>query len=329
MKARIAAYSFLLSGRWIAWFLLCCIGAALCLYLGGWQMSRAEAVNARNDLIVNNYDAAPLTGAGATNQFSDFDPNEQWRPVEMVGEYLPQETVLVRNRVHDGVIGYEVLVPFTASDGTTVVIDRGWIPTSEAGDGQPSEIPDPPSGEVTITARLQPSESDVGRQSPQGQIASINLQGMADQTDGDLTTSAYGQMITENPTPADVPEPFSQPDLDYGPNLSYALQWQAFSVLVFVAYGYSARQKVRNDQWDREYATQIEDELSRYYDSDGNFVPQGDGMTEEDVVRRLEMVDDMPAHLKDIMRPKRIKRTYAVVDAEEEDALLEAHHSRR
>lgn len=328
MKSKIAAYSFLFSGRWIAWFLLCCLGAALCLYLGSWQMARADAMTARNDLIVNNYDAAALTGQEGAHQFSDFDPAQQWRPVELTGEYLADQTLLVRNRAHNGVIGYEVLVPFQVQNGPTVVLDRGWIDTSDAGDGSASDVPAPPSGTVTVTARLQPGEVEVNRQSPDRQVPSIHLPGVADTTGLEVSQEAYGQVATENPTPTVAPESFVQPDLDYGPNLSYALQWDAFAVLVFVAYGYSARQKVRNDQWDREYAVQIEDELSRYYDDDGAFVPQGDGMTEEDVVRRLEMVDDMPAHLKDIMRPKRVKRTYAVVDAEEEDALLEAHHGR-
>lgn len=329
MRSKVAAYSFLFSGRWIAWFLLCCVGAALCLYLGSWQMSRADAMNARNDLIVNNYDAAPLTGDQAVSEFADLDPSNQWHPAEITGRYLPEDTVLVRNRPHNGVIGYEVLVPFQTNTGATVVLNRGWISTSDAGDGSASQVPPPPSGEATVTARLQPGEADLGRESPEGQIASINLQGVAEQTGLAVSTQAYGQVASETPAPSAAPESFVMPDLDYGPNLSYAMQWDAFAVLVFVAYGYSARQKVRNDQWDREYAAQIEDELSRYYDSEGNFVPLGDGMTEEDVVRRLEMVDDMPAHLKDIMRPKRVKRTYAVIDAEEEDAALDAHRTLR
>ncbi|WP_246179947.1 SURF1 family protein [Kocuria coralli] len=329
MREKIAAYSFLLSGRWIAWFLLCCIGAVLCLYLGSWQMSRADAMTARNDLIVNNYDAAPLTDDDAVGALTGFDGSQQWHPVELTGSYLPEDTLVVRNRAHEGVIGYEVLVPFQVTSGEIVALDRGWIPTSEAGDGSPSEIPAPPAGEVTVTARLQPAETDLRRDSAEGQIASVSVEQAAELTGLPLVTDAYGQVATEEPAPAAAPESFSMPDLDYGPNLSYALQWDAFAVLVFVAYGYSARQKVRNDQWDREYAAQIEDELSRYYDDHGNFVSQGDGMTEEDVVRRLEMVDDMPAHLKDIMRPKRVKRTFSVVDAEEEDALLEAYESRR
>lgn len=323
MKQRIAAYSFLLSARWIAWFALCCLGALLCLYLGSWQMSRADAMDERNNLIVENYDADPLTGDDAVEAISEFENSDQWHPVELTGRYLPEDTLLVRNRAHTGVIGYEVLVPFQTTGGQIVVMDRGWIETSDQGDGAPAEIPAPPTGEVTVTARVQPGEGDLGRSSPAGQVASIDLPEVAQLTGLDVATDAYGQISTEAPSPGVVPEPFPAPDLDYGPNLSYALQWQAFAVLVFVAYGYSARQKVRNDQWDREYAAQIEDELSRYYDADGSFVPQGDGMAEEDVVRRLEMVDDMPAHLKDIMRPKRVKRTYAVVDAEEEDALLD------
>lgn len=329
MKAKIAVYSFVLSGRWIAWFLLCCVVAAVCLYLGSWQMSRADAMEARNTTITKNYDAAPLGAQEAMAQFQEFDPQMQWHPVEITGRYLPDQTRIVRNRAHDGMIGYEVLVPFRTTSGTLVVLDRGWISTSDAGDGSPGQVPSPPSGDVTVVARLQPSEADLQRKSPDGQIASIHLPGIAQSTGLDVETAAYGQVAYENPGTSTSPEALTRPELDYGPNLSYSLQWDAFAVLVFVAYGYSARQKVRQDQWEREYAAQVEEEFSRYYDAEGRFVPQGDGMSEEDVVRRLEMVGDIPAHLKTVMRPRRVKRSYAVLDAEEEDALLEAELNRK
>lgn len=328
MRSKIAAYSFLLTGQWVAWFVLCCLASLLCIYLGSWQMSRAEAMDERNNLIIDNYDAQKFSGDYAISQFKEFDSKNQWNPVELKGSYIPDKTILVRNRAHDGVVGYEVLVPFRTTGGDIVVMNRGWVPTSDAGDGSPSQVPPPPRGSVTVTARLHPGEDQVQRSLPKGHIASIYLPGVAHMTGLDLGLGAYGRVSHENPKPAIAPESFAKPDLDNGPNFSYALQWDAFAVLVFIAYGYSARQKVRNDQWDREYAQQVEKEISEYYDSSGYFIDKGDGVTEEDIVRRLEMVDDMPPHLKKIMRPKRVKRSYAVIDAEEEDALLDARDSR-
>ncbi|WP_144792383.1 SURF1 family protein [Kocuria palustris] len=324
MRRFLQTYSFLLTGRWIGWFALCCVGALLCLYLGNWQFGRAEQIEHGNQLIVENHDADPYTGQEAVQAFTDFDGSQQWHPAELTGEYVEDGTVLARNRTSSGQIGYEVLVPLRTDQGPTILISRGWIPTSDAGDGSASEVPAPPAGDVTVTARVQPGEGTADRSAPEGQVASIHLPDVEEASGQDLVDGAYGQMHAEQPPAQDAPAPFMQPDLDHGPQLSYSMQWTAFAVLVFVAYAYSARQKVRNDAWDREYAARIEAELAQYYDADGTFVGVGDGRTEEDLIRQLEMVDDMPAHLRDLTRPKRRGRRFGSQDAAEEDAALEA-----
>ena len=51
-----------------------------------------------------------------------------------------------------------------------LIIDRGWVPPAATGDG-PSTIPAPPSGEVTVIARAQPSEAlPSGRGTITGQV---------------------------------------------------------------------------------------------------------------------------------------------------------------
>lgn len=322
MRRRIAAYSFLLSGRWIGWLVLCCLGALLCLYLGTWQFDRSQQIESQNQLIVENYDDAPLTGEDAVQAYTAFDGSQRWQPARLTGEYLEDDTVLVRNRTNSAQIGYEVLVPFRTEQGPVILISRGWIPTSAAGDGSASQIPAAPSGPVTLTTRVQPGEGGADRDAPDGQVASIHLESVAEVSGAPIAEDAYGQLLEEQPPAAETPAPFTAPDLDYGPQLSYSLQWSAFAVLVFVAYGFSARQKVRNDVWDREYAARIEEELARYYDAEGRFAGIGDGRTEEDVLRQLEMVDDMPAHLRDLTRPRRGGRRPGASDAAEEDAAL-------
>ena len=76
MRRFLQTYSFLLSGRWIGWFIVCCLGAALCLYLGNWQYDRAEQIDHSNQLIIDNYDADPLTGQEALSAFEDYDGSQ-------------------------------------------------------------------------------------------------------------------------------------------------------------------------------------------------------------------------------------------------------------
>jgi len=317
----MGAYRFLLSGKWIGWFLLACAGAAVAVWLAGWQMDRNDHLVGENAKIERNYRAEPLTGGGAAAQFAAHDPALTWHPVELTGTYLPEDQVLVRNRPQDGRVGYEVLVPLRTDSGQVVVLDRGWIPTGEAANGMPGEVPAPPAGRVTVTARLQPGEPAVDRGAPEGQIATIDLGQLQERWGHPVGTSAYGEVYAEDPAPAAAPAPAPEPEIDSGPHLSYSLQWYAFAVLFFVAYGYAARQQARNDEWDRQYAAEVERRLSQYYDEDGNYVGEGD---EELVIRQMEMADDMPPHLKSLMRPKPQRRRTRPTWEDEEDALLDA-----
>src|SRR5690606_30974315 len=75
---------------------------------------------------------------------------DEWRPVEVVGEYLPEHTVLLRNRPVQGQPGYHVLVPLLvtgAEEPAVLVVDRGWA----GGDAAAAEVPAPPAGQVTVT----------------------------------------------------------------------------------------------------------------------------------------------------------------------------------
>ena len=90
--------------------------------------------------------------------------------------------------------------------------------------------------------------------------------------------------------------------------------------MFYIAYFWSARQKVRNDELDAQVAAELEAYFGQFYDADGTYIGDED---EEVVRRRMEFVDDMPAHMKSIVRPKAPKRSKKITDEEVEDALLD------
>jgi hypothetical protein len=49
-----------------------------------------------------------------------------------------------------------------------------------------------------------------------------------------------------------MPTPFPKPATEEGTHLSYSLQWFAFGVLMFIGFGYAARQQARNAAIDAE-----------------------------------------------------------------------------
>lgn len=231
--------------RWIAYLLLAVLFGTITAGLGLWQYGRYQEKAERRHLIATNYSAPPvpladvLTGPGAPLAHDD-----QWRRVEVTGSYAADAEHLVRNRPREGVFGYEVLVPLVLADGSAVTVDRGWVPSGRTAATRP-EVPPPPTGEVTVTGWLRPSEPDLGRDLPAGQLASIDLPALGAATGLDLV-GAYVLLQGEDPE-VPRPEPLPEPDVRLGSHFAYAIQWwltvPAGVILVLVM----ARQQALDD----------------------------------------------------------------------------------
>jgi cytochrome oxidase assembly protein ShyY1 len=139
------------------------------------------------------------------------------------------------------------------------VVDRGWLPIGNKNPGSPDSIPAPPTGPVTAVVRLKHGEPRLDRGAPDGQLASIDLPTYGDQLAYPVLTGAYGQLASESPASAAMPFPFPKPATEEGTHLSYSLQWFAFGVLMFVGFGYAARQQARNAAIDAEDEDENED----------------------------------------------------------------------
>src|SRR5690606_11141958 len=178
--------------RWGVYLLVAAGFAVACAFLSNWQFDRNDDRAEQLALIERNYDAEPEPLSDVIGAGGEFDPATEWRPVLLRGEYLPHEQMLVRNRPHGGTSAFEVLVPFRDADGRIFIVNRGWVPPGEGAD--PDVVPPPPTGAIEVIVRLRPAEPlpASGRSAPEGQLPTIHLAGMAESTDGDVITSAYG-----------------------------------------------------------------------------------------------------------------------------------------
>lgn len=249
-------YRFLFSSKWLGYLLLAAIFATACVLLGRWQMDRRAETLAEINRVVSNYSATPIPFAEVRNEFVNLDADREWTQVQLRGSYDAAGQRIVRNRPLNGQPGYEVVVPFKLDSGDTVVIDRGWLPIGNNTPGRPDAIPAPPKGPVTVVARLKPSEPELQRGAPDGQLASIDLPAYAAELGYPVLTGAYGQLASETPPMTDMPVAFPMPSTDEGTHLSYSLQWFAFGVLMFIGFGYAARQQARNAAIDAEDAAE-------------------------------------------------------------------------
>ncbi|MEO6143945.1 MAG: SURF1 family protein [Dermatophilaceae bacterium] len=216
-----------ISRRWLTALAVAALFAVACAYLGRWQWHRHEDKAASAQRINSNYFASPVPLSKVLPRPESPLPRaEEWSPVRASGRYAALSLMLVRNRPNNGVFGYEVVVPLELADGTSLLVDRGWIPNGRSA-AEPSMVPATPAGEVTVTGWLRLGEPSLKRQMPSGRLASINLAEAQAQTGASLY-GAYLIMQAEVGPPGEQierPQPLERPDTDEGPHLAYALQW--------------------------------------------------------------------------------------------------------
>ncbi len=225
--------------QWLTLGVAAVLLAVLCLVAARWQWHRYTEREAQIDLVEANYSAEPvpvgelLPGPGAR-----LEPGDVWRPAVLEGRYVPDATVLLRNRPVQSTPGFHVLVPFEADlpggGEVVVVVDRGFVPLGEDASA-PSSVPAPPDGEVRAVVTLRADEPASDRSAPDGQVQAISTEQVlaAGRAGGDWaagrTVDAYGQLRAEDPAPAVSPGALPPPDTDPGSHLSYAFQWLVFA----------------------------------------------------------------------------------------------------
>jgi cytochrome oxidase assembly protein ShyY1 len=233
-------------GRWRRSLVLAIAFAVGCGLLSWWQFSRRAETAEANALITANASAPAAQLTDLVRSRTAYGPDVQWRTVQVQGTYLTRDQLLVRNRVDpDGDPGFEVLTPFRLADGTVFVLDRGWVSIGTKQD-RPDSVPAAPSGAVTVLARLQGNEGPLaGRTAPPGEIPSIDLEAVAKQVGLPTYVGAYGQVRSESPAVAPVPQRLepqaADTGVDEGTHLSYGIQWILFALLGFGALGWSIR----------------------------------------------------------------------------------------
>ncbi|HEY4578134.1 MAG TPA: SURF1 family protein [Yaniella sp.] len=251
-------FRFLLSGAWIGGFVFCIIFAIATVFLGEWQMDRRmEKVDEINK-IVDNYDIDPVPYAEAGHLFDDFDEQQKWTPIIVQGEYIPEDTLVARNRPRAGVPGFEILVPFETNSGERLIVDRGWVATGRDA-SEPESVPAPPEGQARIIIRVIPGEESLDRDAPQGQVASIHLPTIEERLGYDVADQAYGLMAAESPQMEVTPRQMPEPQRDEGPHLSYSMQWFTFGLMGFAVWGWLAYQKAVRNREDELYGEREED----------------------------------------------------------------------
>lgn len=227
--------------RWIAWLMFAVIFAIACGFLSNWQFNRrAEALGKMQQLALNYY-RVPVE-----LDTERFRTQDEWLPVKMTGHFIPDETLLVRNRPLNGAPGYLMLIPFLREDGLLVGVESGWLPADERLN-PPKVFPKPSDQTQTIWGRIRPNEPTLNRDAPAGQIATLNMPTLAQKMgyQGNYVKEFYVRLGEVNFTSDGLPKLLSRPQLTEGNHLSYAMQWIIFAIMAFIALIWAVRQELR------------------------------------------------------------------------------------
>jgi cytochrome oxidase assembly protein ShyY1 len=226
--------------QWLGMLLALPALIAVCVVAADWQYARHENRAAQEERLSAARQQPPseLGAVLAAGQVPGTD--EQFTAVRVSGEYVP-ESVLVRNRALNEVPGTWVVSPLRISDGTVILVLRGWIESTREG---PAAAPAPPQGQVTVTGMLQPSEAKRGAGIlSNGEATSLNVPTLCPQPGCYLP---YLQATASDPADSLQPVPIDGPGL--GPHLGYAGQWLIFALLLPVGFTILLRREVRESR---------------------------------------------------------------------------------
>lgn len=235
------------SRKW--WFatLLVVAGTLVLIRLGIWQLDRLEQRRAFNAQVES---ARSLSVLDLNAEQPPDLVTMEWRSVQIVGQYDFENQIAVRNQYYLNQSGYHLLTPLL-SNGTAVLVDRGWIPAD--GNSTPEDWRQyDEAGEVKVTGQIRlgqgkPALGGVADVLPaDGSKLAIWNNADLEKISNQLPYPIYAIYIqpSADPTDTEPPIPF-QPELELteGPHFGYALQWFTFATILFVGYPFFLRKQ--------------------------------------------------------------------------------------
>ena len=236
-----------LSRRWWLATLIVIAGTLVLIRLGIWQLDRLAQRRAFNAQVVSARSQPVLD----LNQKQPQNIQEmEWRPVQFDGEYDFANQVALRNQYFGTQYGYHLLTPLR-SQGTAVLVDRGWIPADGNAAPQDWRRYDE-AGAVTVAGQIRlgqtkPALGGVADALPaDGSRLEVWNNADVQQIAGQLPYPILPIYIQPSPDAADTDPPIAyQPEVDLteGPHLGYAMQWFTFAAILFLGYPYYVRKQ--------------------------------------------------------------------------------------
>jgi surfeit locus 1 family protein len=212
--------------------------ASACVRLGLWQLGRWQEKRRANGALgaALAAPAAPLRGA------ADAAAGSAPRRVRARGAYDESWHLLVSDQWDGDSAGVELLTPLKLEGGGAVLVDRGWLPSSDGIRARPQERAEPGGREIEGLLEKPPA---VRRPLPWERLSGDDGPALwsaraleLDSARARLPYPLADRVLLALPGPSAPALPRRRPPepADSGMHLGYAVQWALFA-LAFLAGG--------------------------------------------------------------------------------------------
>jgi surfeit locus 1 family protein len=209
------------------------LAIVIMVQLGNWQLSRAQEKESRQERLdhLSLEPAVALTDNEVT--LEDF----RYRQVEVRGNYLPEHTIYLDNKIYRGMAGYHILTPMRIGTSSMhVLVNRGWVAATRDRSKLP-EVTTPEGGVLVsgIATAATQKTLELSQDVVSGQVwGNLDLGRYRGATGLNLQPVMILQR--DDNTQDGLVREWTRPDSGAAKNLGYALQWFAMAIAVLTIY---------------------------------------------------------------------------------------------
>ncbi|MDA1330429.1 MAG: SURF1 family protein [Chloroflexi bacterium] len=229
--------------RWLLSTLLVIAALGVMVRLGIWQLDRLAARRIYNTRVESQIHEPELVLDAQALQLDLYEM--EYRQVQVVGHYLPDAEIVLRNATWQGQVGVELFTPLLIEGSDlAILVERGWIPAEKSANGLRGDFLE--RGTVIVEGVLRRAETDFNvRLHPDPTLApdqhrldawnNLDLGRIGAQMDVSLLPVYLQRQISGEQSAAPYTKTLSI-ELSEGPHLGYAGQWFLFAAVLALGY---------------------------------------------------------------------------------------------
>jgi surfeit locus 1 family protein len=215
--------------------------ALVCFRLCAWQLARLHERRAANAAIAARLDAPALPGFESVTDTT----GALYRRLRLHGRFDDARAIVLPGRSLFGSPGVHLLAPLVLSDGSAVLVNRGWVPSPDGATIDYARVPHETSDTIVGLMLAFPGRSaSIAQNADPSRTATENgfrrvwyaIDEQSLRAQFPYPLAPFVLQILPASGDHDYPKRIAPPALDEGPHLSYAIQWFSFAIIFIVGW---------------------------------------------------------------------------------------------